>query len=247
MNALKDKKTSKLKYKNSMSKNSNDSLKVVETDLMQKKEQEHDEMFNQNKKEDNKFKKEPIDDKYKELVIKAVNDFSTNISNSFKSLSDVNKQAKKGENEDALRKVGLALFSSTIKLTEHMQNLSFITGNEDNVKVLENLIPFCKASNSLFLNMEKDDDENNKYIILELTKDLVDEVSVGIKYAELSGYGLQKVLLSLEDNIFQSQIVIVQKVLKKYEGKLKQLLKTIEEFENDDTDRMPLMGEDGAS
>jgi len=258
MNALKNKKVLELKQKNKSSKTSDTSLEFIETFLMQKKEQEHDDMFNNytNKNnQDNKIdlvdKDKSIEEEYKKAVKIAVNNFSINVTSTCNFLSGINTKLKKSDQKEALKGASLTLFSSAHQTIKYMQNLSSITGNLNNVKALENLIPFLRSSNNLLSNLEltnmnNEDYESNKSIIISLSKDVVNNINIGIKYSAQTDYGLSKSLIPYNDTL-KDQIVIVQKTLKKYEGKLKQLLKTIEEFENEDNNRMPLMGEAGAN
>ena len=251
MNALKNKKTSQLKEKRGLSKKSNLSLELTETYLMSKKEQEHFEMFNsKNKKSELDSTEKLIEEEYKQAVKVAVNNFSINVTNSCNTLSGMNKRLKKTEHKDALKSASLTLLSSATYVIKYMQALSSVTGNLENTKAIENLIPFLKSSNNLLSGLELSDMDNEDYestknIIVSISKDVVGEMGTGIKYSSLTDYGLSKSLISY-NTILKDQITIVKKELKKYEGKIRQILKTIEEFDNDDN-RMPLMGEAGSN
>ena len=251
MNALKNKKTSQLKEKRGLSKRSDVSLELTETYLMSKKEQEHFEMFNsKNKKVELVSTEKLVEEEYKQAIRVVVNNFSINVTNSCNTLSEMNKKLKKTEHKDALKSASLTLLSSATYVIKYIQSLSSVTGNLDNTKALENIIPFLKSSNNLLSglelsNMDNKDYESTKNIIVSISKDVVDEMNIGIKYSELTDYGLSKSLISY-NTILKDQITIVKKELKRYEGKIKQILKTIEEFDNDDN-RMPLMGEAGSN
>jgi len=251
MNSLKNKKISQLKEKRDLSKRSNVSLELTETYLMSKKEQEHFEMFNsKNKKVELVSTEKLVEEEYKQAIRVVVNNFSINVTNSCNTLSEMNKKLKKTEHKDALKSASLTLLSSATYVIKYIQSLSSVTGNLDNTKALENIIPFLKSSNNLLSglelsNMDNKDYESTKNIIVSISKDVVDEMNIGIKYSELTDYGLSKSLISY-NTILKDQITIVKKELKRYEGKIKQILKTIEEFDNDDN-RMPLMGEAGSN
>jgi len=252
MNLLKNKKSSQLKEKKGVSKKSNGQLELFETHLMNKKEQEHYEMFNsKTRKVELDTKEKLAQEEYKQAVNIAVNNFSINVTNSCNTLSGINKKLKKTEHKEVLKSASLTLLSSATHIIKYMQSLSSVTGNLENTKALENLIPFLKSSNNLLVDLElsdmdNEDYESTKYMIVSLSKDIVDEMGIGIKYSALTDYGLSKSLISY-NTILKDQIVVVQKVLKKYEGKIKQLLKTVEEFDNDENNRMPLMGEAGSN
>ena len=252
MNLLKNRKTSQPKEKKGASKKSDEQLELIATHLMNKKEQEHYEMFNsKNKKTELDPKEKLLEEEYRQAVKIAVNNFSINVTNSCNTLSGINTKLKKTEHREALKSASLTLLSSTTYIIKYMQSLSSVTGNLENTKVFENLIPFLKSSNNLLAglelsDMDNEDYESAKYIIVSLSKNIVDEMGIGIKYSSLTDYGLSKSLMSY-NTILKDQIVVVQKTLKKYEGKIKQLLKTIEEFNNDENNRMPLMGEAGSN
>jgi len=251
---LKNRKILELKEKNKSSKTSNASLDFIETSLMQKKEQEHDYIFNKNnqdKKIDLKTEDKSIEEEYKKAVKIAVNNFSINVTSTCNFLSGINTKLKKSDQKEALKGASLTLFSSSHQIIRYMQDLSSITGDLNNVQYLENLIPFLRSSNNLLSNlllsnMDKQDYENSKSIIVSLSQEVVNKMNIGIKYSAQTDYGLSKSLISYT-NILKDQIAIVQKMLKRYEGKLKQLIKTIEEFENENTNKMPLMGEAGSN
>lgn len=152
-------------------------------------------------------------------------------------LTDATKELKKAKKKKVLKDAGVNLMKSGIEFSLYGQEVFKAQEQTKDVKksaqILKAIVSFMNQSkktiSSLHLDtMEREDYEKSKSNIIGLSKNMAENMHKGIIKSELKKYGLQT-------------------STKKYEAKLKKLIKTMESFESEHSDRMPLMGIEGAS
>ena len=238
---FKEKKISNLKIKTPLSNSSKSSSQLKKTPLMQEKAKEHEEVF-----QGAKHNKDDVQSK-------TIENFRDKTVLACHLLSEINAGLKKSKDEEALRKTALAFLSSAISVCKHIQKIPQSadedTKDEQSVKNLTNLLSFLQTSqkrlSSIRLGrMDRDEYEKSREMIVDISRKVSEDMARGIKDAKVKEYGLDKDKLP---DLFKDQKEMVEKVLKGYVSKSKRLLKTIEAHGNRNTDKMPLMGSEGAS
>ena len=203
-------KTSKEIKNISSSNGGKKSAQIKNSNLMQKKEQESDAM----------------------LPSKAIkSSFEKNVLASSRTLVASNARLKNPKDKKVLKLAGMNLMGSGIKFVANAEEL--IGENKQDKKTLKRLLPFMAASKKSFSNIHLDSMENDKYEkskdnIVTDSKDMVDNMRIGIIKSGLKNYG-------------------VSNTTKKYQARLKRLARSMKSFESTHSDKMPLMGIEGAS
>lgn len=197
------------------------STEMEETSLMREKEREHTEMFGV------KTKNEETSDK--EFIEKTLA--------SSRLLTNATTELKKAKNRNVLRDAGVTLMTSGIKFALYGQAL-FQSKEQtseliQSAQVFAGVVSFMNKSKNTFSaldldGMEREDYENNKSHIVGLSKEMVVNTRTAVMKSDLQKYGFEK-------------------IVKKYEAKLRKLVRTMEAFESERSDKMPLMGTEGAS
>lgn len=201
------------------------SEQIKKTILMEKKEHEHEDIFHPKKEN-----QEKPDSKFEQKV----RALSLLLANSATTL-------KKSENKKDLKNASLTLMGSGIKMIAYAQELLEVqektkeTKSDINIssKVLQSLVSSMSTAKKLFSpvdldSLEREDYETHKSTIDISSKSMVLEMCKVIEKSKLKMYGFEEVIL-------------------KYERNLKKLVKTIEAFENENADKMPLMGTEGSN